>query len=146
MPNEVRRIAIVMTGERAAAHWQNGIAPAEIMDFYDLKGVVEGLLDDVHIRGLEVSADSHPSFRPGRTARLKLGNKDLGWMGELHPLVVQNHDFQGEEAVLAAILDVEVMLPKVVDAYQVEPIAVYPAVREDLAVLVDSATPAAPLV
>lgn len=146
LPDEVRRIAIVMTGERAAGHWQNGIAPAEMMDFYDLKGVVEGLLDDVHIRDLRVSVDSHPSFRPGRTARLKLGNKNLGWMGELHPLVVQNHDFSsqgGDNAVLAAILDVEVMLPLVVDAYQVEPIAVYPAVREDLAVLVDSTTSAA---
>ncbi len=142
LPNELRRIAIVMSGERATPHWQNGIAPAEQMDFYDIKGVVEGLLDDVHIQDLRVAAGSHPSFRPGRTAQLKLGNKELGWIGELHPLVVQAHDFQGETAVLAAILDVELMLPKVVDAYQVEPIAVYPAVREDLAVLVDSSTPA----
>ena len=64
-------------------------------------------------------------------------------MGEVHPFVVEAYDVRSERPVLAAELDVELLLPRIRERYDVEPVPAFPAVREDIAVIVDKSTPAA---
>ncbi|MFK7803614.1 MAG: phenylalanine--tRNA ligase subunit beta, partial [Anaerolineae bacterium] len=137
LPTENTRIAIVMTGERGKVAWQDADAPAEF-DFYDIKGVVEDLIGSLNILNFKMELGEHPTFRPGRTAKLMLNDKILGWMGEVHPLVKENLDFRGSSAVMAAEIDLDILLPKVRDAVKFDPITPYPAVQEDLAVIVDT--------
>jgi phenylalanyl-tRNA synthetase beta chain len=142
LPTENSRMAMIMTGERDKVAWQDADVPAAF-DFYDLKGTIEGMIGSLNIQNFKLEAGEHPTFRPGRTAKLMLNDKILGWMGELHPLVKENLEFRGDDAVLAADLDLDILLPKVKDAIKFESISSYPTVQEDLAVIVDKGVAAA---
>ncbi|MDX1662869.1 MAG: phenylalanine--tRNA ligase subunit beta [Candidatus Promineifilaceae bacterium] len=142
LPDELRRLAVVLSGPRAQTHWANGDA-AESYDFYDLKGIVEGLLAALRIEAVQFEAGRHPTFRPGRTARLLVGGRQVGLLGELHPLVVERLEMRTDHPVLAADLDVEQLLAIVPARHRVEPLPAYPAVHEDLALIVDADIPAA---
>ncbi|MCB8923154.1 MAG: phenylalanine--tRNA ligase subunit beta [Ardenticatenaceae bacterium] len=144
LPDELGRLSLVMTGPRQQVSWQdNGEILA--LDFFDLKGVIEAMLADLHIAELTVEAASHPTFRPGRTAKLLLNGNQLGLMGELHPLVVEGFDIRTERPVLAAELDLDLLLSQIPDGFHIEPVSNYPAVHEDLALVVDKDVSAAEL-
>lgn len=142
LPDELTRLSLVMTGPRQQVYWQND-SSAEGLDFFDLKGIVEALLGDLHVADLQVEAVSHPTFRPGRTARLLLGDQQLGLMGQLHPLVVEGFDIRTDMPVLAAELDVDVLIGRIPPWHHVTAISSYPAVHEDLALVVDKNVTAA---
>ncbi len=136
LPQELTRLSIVLTGQREPASWLNG-AP-EMMDFFDLKGILEALFRELHL-AVRYEAAENPTYRPGRTAHLLLGETPIGLMGELHPLVVEQFDMRvdREQAVLAADIDLDALIARIPALYTYEPISPYPAVHEDLAVVVD---------
>ncbi|MCY3972049.1 MAG: phenylalanine--tRNA ligase subunit beta, partial [Acidobacteria bacterium] len=149
LPEEREQAAVVLAGPRRADHWQAAGASDDCFDFFDIKGVVETVLDRL---GLAVEftapeANATPSYRPGRAAAVQLADdaKPVGWLGEVQPAVATNFDLEPAEGhpVLAAELDLDRILEFVPDSLQVEPVPVYPEVREDLALIVDEATPAA---
>lgn len=144
LPNELTRLALVLTGSRDYPHWQ--AAEAGALDFFDLKGVIEGLLGDLHVTGVMIEAASHPTFRPGYTARLLLNNQQLGLMGELHPLVVEAFGVRGERPFLAAELDLDVLMAAIPPWHKVTAVATYPAIHEDLAIVVDKSVSASSVV
>jgi phenylalanyl-tRNA synthetase beta chain len=121
----------------------DGDREQEGLNFFDLKGVIEDLFSAIHISGLAAEAASHPTFRPGRTARLLANDRQIGWLGELHPLVVEGFGIHGDWPVIAAELDLEVILPLIPDEFQVKAVSAYPAVLEDIALIVDRGVPAA---
>jgi phenylalanyl-tRNA synthetase beta chain len=136
LPQELTRLSIVLTGQQEPASWLNG-AP-ETMDFFDLKGILEALFRELHL-DVRYEAAENPIYRPGRTARLLLGENQIGLMGELHPLVVEQFDMRvdREQPVLAADIDLDALIAQIPALYTYEPISPYPAVHEDLAVVVD---------
>ena len=142
LPDELTRLAIVMTGKRAVGEW--GHSDGATLDFLDLKGVLDAFFADLHVP-VSYEAASHPTYRPGRTARLMAGEKQIGVMGELHPAVVKGFEVRAErgQAVLGADLDLEALLPLIPDHYRYTPLPAYPPVREDLALVVDASVPAA---
>jgi phenylalanyl-tRNA synthetase beta chain len=137
LPDELSRLSIVLIGLRSQPHWRVA-AGDDMMDFFDLKGVLQGLFDSLHVT-VNYEAAAHPSFRPGQTARLKLGEKQLGTMGVVHPQVVENYGFRisSTEPVLAADIDLELLFPHIEQEYVFQQVSAYPAVREDLAIIVD---------
>ncbi len=142
LPDELSRLAIVLTGQRQPEGWVNG-APGTA-DFYDLKGILDAFFGGLHVP-VSVEATNHPSYRPGRAARLLAGERQIGVMGELHPGVVKGFELRVErdQPVLAADIDLEALLPLIPDTYPYTPLLTYPPVREDLALVVDAALPAA---
>ena len=146
LPTELPRLAMVLSGVREQEHWQVG-SPA-MLDFFDMKGVVESLLATLHV-DVRFETAEHPTFRPGRTANLYLGQsqKLLGTIGELHPLVSEQYGMRLEkgQTVLAADINLALLLAAMQDTFTVRPIPVYPAVREDLALIVDEGVSSAEL-
>jgi phenylalanyl-tRNA synthetase beta chain len=140
LPEEPRHLSIVMAGPRDERHWLATDGPE--LDFFDLKGVVETLLERLHVDGVAYQPAEHPTFQPGRTARLVVGGADVGVLGEIHPLVREDFDLPARR-VAAAELDLEVLLAQAPPTWFVEPISPYPAVLQDLAVVVDEEMPAA---
>ena len=149
LPVERQWAAVVLTGARRGDHWQAAGDNDEFFDFFDVKGVVEAVFDRL---GLEVQYTTPPegaaaAFRPGRLAAVLLGGdaEPVGWLGEIHPLVAANFELEPEAGrpVLAAELELDRILERIPDSLQVDPVPVYPEVREDLALIVDEATPAA---
>jgi len=143
LPDEQRRLVLALTGPREPLTWQD--ADRRPLDFFDLKGLIEALADGLPLTGLTFAApeagDLHPSYTPGRTARLLLDGQPVGWLGELHPLVRKQYDLP-HQPVLIADLDLDRLLLKVDERYKVAPVPEYPPVKEDLAVIVDEAVPA----
>ncbi len=137
LPEEKARLSIALTGSSYDAHWGDETSAGK-MDFYDLKGVVETLFAALHL-DISYEAAEHPTFRPGRTARMLLGETQIGLMGELHPLVAENYGarIDRDQALLVADLDLQTILSLVEYGHSFEPISPYPAVREDLALVVD---------
>lgn len=137
LPDELARLSIALSGPRYGDSWHEK-KPAEKMDFYDLKGIVESLFAALHL-DVQYEAAEHPTFRPGRTARILLGEAQLGVLGEIHPLVVERFGVRidREQPLMAADLDLELILSAVEQDHKFQPISPYPAVREDLALVVD---------
>ncbi|VAW37184.1 Phenylalanyl-tRNA synthetase beta chain [hydrothermal vent metagenome] len=137
LPDEQTRLSLLMSGRRAPVGWQS--SDPGIYDFFDLKGVLETLFGELHLT-VRYEPIEHPTYRPGRTARLLLGGAQIGVMGELHPLVVEQFDLQTEEdqPVLAADIDLDALIDQIPSHYAYDPISPYPAVREDIAVVVDT--------
>ncbi len=142
LPDEMRRLGLVLGGQRNPAGWQP--ADTQPMDFFDLKGVVEGLLNGLRLAGIRFEATEAPSFHPGKCARVWVGDKQIGVFGELHPSVRERYDWPAtfKAPVLAAEFDMDLLLQLVPPMYQTNDLPTFPPVLEDLALVVEDAVPA----
>lgn len=107
--------------------------PARQVDFYDVKMDVEALFG---ARGacLRFMAALHPALHPGRSARIDLDGKHVGWIGELHPRWAQQADLAHAPVVFE--LDVAVLSEGALP--QVRELSRQPVVVRDLALWVDA--------
>lgn len=144
LADERDHLAILLTGRTAPATWNDGSPPAA--DVFAAKGVLEALATRLRV-DLTVRAAEQPFLHPGRSGEIVLGDETVGWLGEIHPLVAQAWDLDAGAAAfeldLGAVLAVAVETALVEDY---EDLTSFPAVRQDLAVVVDSAVPAADVV
>ena len=126
LPDENVQVTLGMYGEQ--------------YDFYSLKGVVEALLDVLGIADYDVSAVSdNPTFHPGRCACISKDGRDIGTIGEIHPLVLQNYGINTK--VYAAKLDASALFDLRCVSKEYKPLPKYPATARDIAVLCDDALP-----
>ena len=140
LPEEPRHLCMALTGPRASQTWLGG--DAESFNFYDLKGIVEALLAHLNLSGATFAPAQHPTFHPGRSATLSIGEIEVGVLGEVHPEVCEAYDL-GERCICLAEFNLEKLLSTAGQPVQMTPISPYPAVYEDLALVVDEAMPAA---
>jgi phenylalanyl-tRNA synthetase beta chain len=143
LPDELQRIAILLAGPRSLPAWQG--ADEGRMDFYDLKGLLSSLLEGLHIPDLHYEPGIAPTFHPGKCARILSGEKQLGVFGELHPQVRERYDWPAAFAgtpLLAADLDMDMLLALVPALYEIVPVPEFPPVLEDLALVVEESLPA----
>ncbi len=143
LPDELQRLSILLAGPRSLPAWQG--AEAGRMDFYDLKGLLASLLEGLHIPDVHYEPGTAPTFHPGKCARILCGEKQLGVFGELHPQVRERYDWPaafGETPLLAADLDMDMLLALVPTLYEIAPVPEFPPVLEDLALVVDESLPA----
>jgi phenylalanyl-tRNA synthetase beta chain len=134
LPDEPRRLGILMTGLREPIQWM-GNGAAGNLDYFDLKGVVEGLLEGLHIYRASYGRGNHSSFHPGRSAELSVKNTKIGAFGEIHPLVAQAFGLT-ETPVMMAEFDLDVLLHLAQDNHPVKPLPTTPPVLQDIAIVV----------
>ena len=79
---------------------------------------------------------SSPTYYPGRTARLIVGDKPIGLLGQIHPLVREAFDLP-DQPVLAAELDIEALAACAPESIRISDVPRFPAVTEDLALIVE---------
>ncbi|MBV6451502.1 MAG: Phenylalanine--tRNA ligase beta subunit [Anaerolineales bacterium] len=138
LPNEPRKLAIVMTGARLASAWDVKDSPA--YDFYDMKGRVELLLGGLRLSGISYApAESSSFLHPGKAAEVKVNGQTVGMFGELHPLAKEKYDF--ESAAIVAEFDLDA-LRNAAPTYGITPVSEFPPVFEDIAVIVDESVAA----
>ncbi|PZS00738.1 MAG: phenylalanine--tRNA ligase subunit beta, partial [Chloroflexi bacterium] len=85
LPYERETLGIVLSGLRRPRRWQE-TTPGPFA-FYDVKGVVSALLDDLRVEEWSVEPAKHPALHPGRSAGVRVRGGNVAVMGELHPLV-----------------------------------------------------------
>lgn len=140
LPDEPHRLGLLMTGPLAGETWLDDKSMGN-MTFYDMKGLVESLVAQLHIANISYERAEHATFHPGRSARLLAGAIELGTFGELHPVVAQAFGLS-EYPVFAAEFDLERLLEAASETHEVRPLPVTPSVLEDLALVVPADTPA----
>jgi phenylalanyl-tRNA synthetase beta chain len=111
------------------------------MDFYDLKGAIEALLDGLHLDGAHYEPIEHPTYYPGRTARLVIDDRHIGVFGEVHPQVREGYDFP-DQPVVAGEFDFEALMAVVPGVSRITDVPRFPALTEDLALIVEDKVPA----
>lgn len=105
-------------------------------DYFDLKGVVENLLEVLWVKNYSFVRESdNPVFHPGKTAALMIKNEKLGVLGEVHPDVCDK--FGLDIPAYVAELNLDLLYSHANMNKKYKPLPKYPAVTRDIAILVD---------
>src|SRR5690606_1805101 len=111
-------------------------------DFFDLKGDVEALLGLTHAAGeFSFAPASHPALQPGQTARIERNGQPLGWIGALHPQLLQVLDIPGK----AFLMELDFALLRQAALPVAVELSRFPSVRRDLAFVLDRDVPVSAL-
>jgi len=110
-------------------------APKRNVDFFDVKGDLEALAWPLTVR---TEAAAHPALHPGRSARVFVGDREAGWIGELHPGLLREFDLAGAPPVVFE-LDQERLTERVLPSAKT--VSRLPAVRRDIAIVVAETIP-----
>ena len=109
----------------------------ENIDFYNMKGIVENILEVSNIARYEcVSNCDNPSYHPGRVAKMVVGNDVIAMFGEINPIVTENYDIS--KRVYIAEISLEKLVKYSKDNKKYTEVAKFPAVERDIAVCVDN--------
>lgn len=139
LPEEKMQLAILLTGKRSELHWTD--KPADV-DFYDLKGIFEGVASYLGIENIRYEAAEPEGFHPGRTALIVAetpnGSRAIGKLGQLHPALQQQKDL-ADTYVLEVELDALAELAS--DSFAYRPLPRFPAIGRDMALVVDRSIP-----
>ncbi len=113
-------------------------------DFFSIKGILEEALNKLGIAGVEYSADKNdPTYHPGRCAAITIGEKRIGTIGEIAPVVLENYGI-GTRAYVATVDVAEIFANREVER-TFKPTPRFPASTRDLAIICDDEIPAASL-
>jgi phenylalanyl-tRNA synthetase beta chain len=130
-------LAVLLSGRIAPATW--GAPDPPKADLFAVKGVLEALGDALRVQ-LECQPETQPFLHPGRSAAVVSQGRRIGWLGELHPLVAREWDIEG-----AAVMELELdpLLAIAAGEHAYRDVISYPALRQDLAVVLPHDVPAA---
>ena len=142
LPKEITKIVVAATGERQEELWEK----AEF-DFYDLKGVLERIFE-LHslAKRLRFEQTKQVGFlHPGKSSRVLIQDEEIGFLGQLHPEILEKMDISQRVYVF------EINLDKLAGYYireelQFRPIPRFPFVRRDIAIVVDEELPVGDIV
>jgi phenylalanyl-tRNA synthetase beta chain len=123
-------LAVLIAGDLIRPGWRGEAAPA---DFFAAKGLLSAVLAVAGVEW-ELAPAQWPFLHPGRSAAVVSGEERIGFIGELHPLVAGAWDL---ERVAAWALDLGKLAGLAPELTAYAPFGEHPAVREDVAVVVD---------
>ena len=129
---EPERVAGVLAGQIGEGVYSDPYRPT---DFFDIKGLVEGMLEACGVVDWTLQKTDVPTFHPGRNAEVLMGDKRIGVFGEAHPEVLENYDLPYKAYLFE--FDLEGLADTATFAKRFEPISIYPKVARDLAIVVD---------
>ncbi len=142
LPLEDTRVGIVVAGDGKEDSW---LAADRPVDYYLVKGLLARLETGLALT-LRYEPASEPFLHPGKSAVIRASDgSPAGWVGEIHPLVVQQYDLRSP-VVVAAELDLDVLLSASTEVAFFKDLLAYPVVEQDLALVVDAKVAAADLV
>ena len=130
-PEERRIIGAVMSGRRNDLSWTSG---KDSVDFYDMKGVVEGLLAKMQLTDYELVPNEQVYMHPGKSCAVRAGGKVVGYFGCLHPTAAANFDVPEETYVLE--LELAPLAESALRVPQYVHLAKFPGTSRDIAVVV----------
>ncbi len=131
-PKERLMVAGVLAGAWHRPVWNDPVVP---LDFFDAKGVLETLARELAVERLKVRAAEVAHLQPGRSAEILLGGEVVGWLGEVHPVVLD--EFGADAPVVAFELDLGRLTRAARDTRPFSEPPRYPAVELDVAIVVD---------
>ena len=129
---ENQKVCVLMTGK-----YYNKIGYNEPINFFDIKGVTEELLDFLGYSGrysFVMPKNMPKEFHPGQTAEISVNNDIVGIIGKIHPSIEK-------EDVFVMEINLDKLLDKKVGKMKFKEISKFPSIKKDLSILVDKNIP-----
>ncbi len=141
-PREVLHLGCLLMGAREPRAWTSS---PSLVDIYDLKGVLDGLIAYFRLTGVSLKeGEAEPFLAPGQGWTICSGDVSVGHMGSLHPEVGRSLGL--EQAAFVFEVQVEQLLNGPKDARRFKQLPRFPSVARDLAVILDARVTADELV
>lgn len=130
VPHERPMACGIMMGKVTEAAWNQ---VQRDTDFYDVKGVVDGLLAKLGLTQYDIQPSSESYYHPGVSAHYTVNGVTIANYGELHPQVVKNFDLSGK--VYMFEIDLEAVLSITVPPFRYQSFSKFPGTSRDLAIV-----------
>jgi phenylalanyl-tRNA synthetase beta chain len=136
LPEEPESLCGLMSGSRVERSWLDGNGS---YDFYDVKGAVEGLCQQL---GIEISFENsndeglHPARQAAIIAKSDSKKVKLGVLGEVHPKVVEVFEVEGTVCLFE--MSIKALLPFIAEEKRYKPVSRFPSIVRDMALVVDA--------
>ena len=130
VPHERSMACGIMMGKVTEAAWNQAQRDT---DFYDVKGVVDGLLAKLGLTQYDIQPSSESYYHPGVSAHYTVNGVTVANYGELHPQVVKNFDLSGK--VYMFEIDLEAVLSITVPPFRYQSFSKFPGTSRDLAIV-----------
>ena len=105
-------------------------------DYFELKGAIEQVFRALHI-DVKYARANKPFLHPGRSAEIFVGDKCVGYLGELHPDVQKNYGVDNTRIYVAEISVDGIFNKNSLEKSKCKPFGKFPNIERDLAVVVD---------
>lgn len=130
-PDEISMLCAVMSGKANDLNW---CTSRDNVDFYDMKGVVEGLMAKLMLNDYKLVHYAVPYLHPGKSCAVEVDGKIIGWFGELHPLAQEAYGLPQEAYILE--MEIEPLVAAAIAVPKYKHLAKYPSMSRDIAVVV----------
>jgi phenylalanyl-tRNA synthetase beta chain len=120
-----------MSGKANDLNWGTS---RDNVDFYDMKGVVEGLMAKLMLNDYKLVHHAVPYLHPGKSCAVEVDGKIIGWFGELHPLAQEAYGLPQEAYILE--LEIEPLVAAAIAVPKYKHLAKYPSMSRDIAAVV----------
>ncbi|WP_457677715.1 phenylalanine--tRNA ligase subunit beta [Thermovibrio sp.] len=131
LPEEPLKLSFAITGRT-----REGIFKKRKVDFYDAKGIVEELLEFLRLEGEFERLEDKPFLHPGQSAKVKVKGREVGFVGKLHPDVLER--LEVKQDIFVAELELETLLGlSMEEKVEFKKIPKFPPVIRDIALIVD---------
>jgi phenylalanyl-tRNA synthetase beta chain len=130
-PKERAMLAGVLAGSWDRPGWNDAPPP---LDFFDGKGAIQTVAEELGIAKWRVRSAAFPWLQPGRSAEVLIGGDVVGWLGEVHPGVLEAYECTGPVTVFE--LQMKPLLKAAREVCEFVDIPRFPAVKIDLAIVV----------
>lgn len=138
LPKEEYHLCIGLTGLEQKKTWNS--KEDRKLDFYDLKGIIEALLNALHVEAIVFKPGDHSLFHPGKCAALYCEDQEIGTLGEVHPVIAERYTLE-ENGALIADINLDLLAKVIPPSFRSKPVSTYPPVLEDLAMIVPEDMP-----
>jgi phenylalanyl-tRNA synthetase beta chain len=133
LPNESKVLAALAAGFDKDPDWTSAPRP---VDFYEIKGCVEDLLDTLQVRGVSFQrVEDIPYLHPGKAMKVWVCEEPLGVLGEVHPQVLDHYEIHG----MASLFEINfgLLITRAGEERRFRALPKFPAIYRDLSLVVD---------
>ncbi|MBL8149426.1 MAG: phenylalanine--tRNA ligase subunit beta [Blastocatellia bacterium] len=130
-PIEHERLAILATGQDNEYNWRQN---SQQLDFYDIKGVIESLLENCGIKDYKFQSENFSYLHPGQSAQISVGGSQIGLLGQLAPAIQE--EFKVKQQIFVAELDLDFLFSLASISLKYSPLPKLQSVSRDISVLI----------
>ena len=133
LPLEITYLDGICYMEKQPALWRE-----DANSFYLVKGMLEALFDDLHIRGYTFSPSQEPFLHTGQSCDIRVSGSSVGFLGALSPLVVDKLGLKvPKPEIIVFEMDVDKLISMIPVSLEYSPIPKFPYIERDIAIIVD---------
>lgn len=133
LTDEPLYLGIGLSGRKNEIGWNQ---TRDEYDFYDLKGILEMIWERFDLPQPQYIRSKRPYLHPGQSAEVLSDGKTIGYLGQIHPNVLERYDL--DKKVFIMELNLTVIAGLIPSAITFEPLPKYPAVQRDLALVLSN--------